>query len=135
MLNHIGNSAYQGHYVCEAMDWSNGVWWKANDDEVTFLPNGPKHLDSEAGQASGSDVEIITPQDDTAAPGKSPKNVAQSKGSEDAYMLVYVKKSYLRKHVVEDSRTPEDVMRTVKKENEELKKKISDDKENTKRRR
>ena len=39
--NHRGASAYGGHYVAEAMDWTTGVWYDYNDEEVTLLPSGP----------------------------------------------------------------------------------------------
>ena len=44
VLNHIGSSAYSGHYVCEAMDWGSGIWWKFNDEDVSLLGDGPKHF-------------------------------------------------------------------------------------------
>lgn len=39
--NHRGELAYGGHYVAEAMDWTTGVWYDYNDENVTLLPNGP----------------------------------------------------------------------------------------------
>ena len=39
--NHRGTSAYGGHYVAEAMDWTTGIWYEYNDEEVTLLPDGP----------------------------------------------------------------------------------------------
>ncbi|GMH94903.1 hypothetical protein TrST_g7764 [Triparma strigata] len=112
VLNHIGNSAYQGHYICEAMDWSTGVWWKYNDELVNFIGNGPKHVAEEteaevmAGSAEtgGSPMEIdLTVDVDDAKNkrakknGKGRKKTTAAAGSEDAYMLVYVKKSFLEK--------------------------------------
>ena len=38
--NHRGKSAYGGHYVAEAMDWTTVVWYEYNSEEVTLLPNG-----------------------------------------------------------------------------------------------
>ena len=39
--NHPGNSAHEGHYVANAMDWNTGVWFEFNDEDVDVLSDGP----------------------------------------------------------------------------------------------
>lgn len=67
VLNHIGSSAYSGHYICEAMDWSSGLWWKFNDANVTLLGEGPRHLaedDRNDANDAGNDANGVTDRDD-----------------------------------------------------------------------
>jgi ubiquitin C-terminal hydrolase len=73
VMKHLGNSAYQGHYIAESMDWQTGIWFEFDDDKVSILENGPS----------------CCPQDaDTTKRQKR-------KGSRDAYNMYYVQESFL----------------------------------------
>lgn len=77
--NHLGNSAHGGHYVANAMDWSTGVWFEFNDEDVDVLDDGP---------LSGFYPDQTTDSNEDTKPRKI-------SGSADAYNLLYVEKSYL----------------------------------------
>jgi ubiquitin carboxyl-terminal hydrolase 48 len=79
VMIHRGNSAYQGHYVAEAMDWQTGKWFEFNDDLVKILEKGPS--------CSVGNVEENY--------GKMKGKV--KKGSKDAYNMYYVRQSFLAK--------------------------------------
>lgn len=82
VMKHLGNSAYSGHYIAEAMDWLNGCWFEFNDELVTCLFDGPScSFDPE--QSMGQRAA------DSSAPSHSPK------GSKDAYNMYYVDETYL----------------------------------------
>lgn len=72
VMKHLGNSAYRGHYIAEAMDWQTGMWFEFNDEKVKVLESGP----------SNSCDETVSTN-------------SKSKGSQDAYNMYYVKESYL----------------------------------------
>ena len=76
--NHLGTSAHGGHYIADVMDWTTGVWYEFNDEEVSVLEEGP--TSSFEPNASNS-----------SAKGKGNK----VSGSTDAYNLFYVEQSYL----------------------------------------
>lgn len=76
--NHLGNSAHGGHYVANAMDWSTGVWFEFNDEDVDVLENGP---------VSAFYPDQIPSDEDT-----KPRKIS---GSADAYNLLYVEMGYL----------------------------------------
>jgi len=75
--NHRGTSAYNGHYVAEAMDWTTGIWFEYDDQTVTLLEDGPT-------SSYGIDDNI---------------EKEQVQGTSDAYNLFYVKQSFLRESV------------------------------------
>jgi ubiquitin C-terminal hydrolase len=79
VMIHRGNSAYQGHYVAEAMDWQTGKWFEFNDDLVKILEKGPT--------CSVGKME----ENDGGRKGKV------TKGSKDAYNMYYVRQSFLAK--------------------------------------
>ncbi len=72
--NHLGTSANGGHYTADVLDWTTGVWYEFNDEEVSVLEDGPE---------SSFDCS-----------SESDKN-AKVVGSADAYNLFYVKEKYL----------------------------------------
>ena len=79
VMKHLGNSAYQGHYIAESMDWQTGIWFEFDDDKVTILESGP----------------TCSPQDaDTL-------NRQTRKGSRDAYNMYYVQESFLGRCAVD----------------------------------
>mmetsp|Transcript_21335 Transcript_21335/g.46317 ORF Transcript_21335/g.46317 Transcript_21335/m.46317 type:complete len:1522 (+) Transcript_21335:285-4850(+) len=82
--NHLGTSAHGGHYVAEVMDWTTGVWYEFNDEDVTILEGGPT---SSFEPSETDDVEEK----------KQPDKQLKVKGSQDAYNLFYVEQSYLSK--------------------------------------
>ena len=89
--NHRGASAYGGHYVAEAMDWTTGVWYDYNDEEVTLLPSGPNCSYVPAAFTTASSP--VAPV--AAASGGKIKKVPPVRGSTDAYSLFYVERSFL----------------------------------------
>ena len=79
--NHLGISAHGGHYVANVMDWTTGVWYEFNDEQVSTLDDGP-----------GSTFD---PRDNV---DKKPKSLKKFCGSQDAYNLLYVERLYLAQH-------------------------------------
>jgi ubiquitin carboxyl-terminal hydrolase 48 len=77
VMKHQGTSAYQGHYVAEAMDWQSGTWFEFNDECVSVLENGPS-CSYDPGLQEGAPAQKKPPA-----------------GSKDAYNMYYVKESYL----------------------------------------
>jgi hypothetical protein len=75
VMKHHGTSAYQGHYVAEAMDWQSGTWFEFNDEKVSVL-DGPGCS--------------YAPQELDSADTKK-----KLKGSQDAYNMYYVEESFL----------------------------------------
>ena len=92
--NHRGASAYGGHYVAEAMDWTTGVWYDYNDEEVTLLPSGPN---CSYVPAAFSTTSSPIPPPIAAASGGKIKKIPPLRGSSDAYSLFYVERSFLAK--------------------------------------
>ena len=72
VMKHLGNSAYQGHYIAESMDWQTGTWFEFDDEKVEILGNGP-----------------------TCSPDGTKMSKSKVKGSQDAYNIYYVKESFL----------------------------------------
>ena len=66
-------------------DWTTGVWYEFNDEDVTILENGPT--------SSFDPLEMDGEDDEEEQSGKK-GNVS---GSQDAYNLFYVEESYLSK--------------------------------------
>ena len=95
--NHRGASAYGGHYVAEAMDWTTGVWYDYNDEDVTLLPNGPNCSYIPASSDDGSASSTPAPAPMAASAGGKIKRTAPLRGSSDAYSLFYVERSFLAK--------------------------------------
>lgn len=71
-------SAHGGHYIANVMDWTTGVWYEVNDENVSILEDGP-----------GSSFDPHNIIDKKLA---SQKRVI---GSQDAYSLLYVERRYL----------------------------------------
>jgi hypothetical protein len=84
------------------MDWTTGAWFQFNDENVTFLDSGPKHVFDR--ETSGFASEVMK----CNSCGHSKKNRAhngkvnlagkQSLGCSDAYSFFYVERSYLAQH-------------------------------------
>lgn len=83
--NHLGTSAHGGHYVADVMDWTTGVWYEFNDEEVTRLEWGP---------VSSFDPSKTKNRQEPRQPG----NGRKVNGSQDAYNLFYVEQTYLARH-------------------------------------
>ncbi len=77
--NHLGTSAHGGHYTADVLDWTTGVWYEFNDEEVSVLEDGP-----ESSFHSSSETD---------------KN-AKVVGSADAYNLFYVEEKYLSRQSI-----------------------------------
>ena len=82
--NHLGTSAHGGHYVADVMDWTTGVWYEFNDEEVTRLEGGP--------------VSSFDPSKTKKGQEPRPGNGRKVNGSQDAYNLFYVEQTYLARH-------------------------------------
>ena len=83
VMRHQGKSAYNGHYVAEAMDWLTGQWFEFNDEKVSSLDNGPScSFDPATNRA------------------KTPPA-----GSKDAYNMYYVEESFLAQSALESLRS------------------------------
>ena len=82
VMKHRGTSAYSGHYIAEAMDWTIGQWYEFNDEIVKVLST-----------PSNSYIPCCA-EDDNA------KNEAKSAGSEDAYNMYYVDEEYLAENAI-----------------------------------
>lgn len=84
------------------MDWATGAWFQFNDENVTFLDSGPKHIFDR--ETSGFSSEVM--ECDHCGPYKQKKSRKgkvclagkQSLGCSDAYSLFYVERSYLGQH-------------------------------------
>lgn len=85
VMKHRGTSAYSGHYIAEAMDWTSGQWYEFNDEIVKVLPT-----------PSNSYVPNDYLDLDIGSIQKEPK----SPGSEDAYNMYYVDEEYLAEHSI-----------------------------------
>jgi ubiquitin C-terminal hydrolase len=80
VMRHQGTSAYSGHYVAEAMDWTNGQWYEFNDETVKVLP---------------APSNSYVPQDSFDSEDEEIENENKSAGSQDAYNMYYVDEEYL----------------------------------------
>lgn len=83
--NHLGTSAHGGHYVADVMDWTTGVWYEFNDEEVSILEGGPT-----------SSFDPVDTEADTEV--KKQSKTRKISGSGDAYNLFYVEQSYMAQH-------------------------------------
>lgn len=92
VMRHQGTTAYSGHYLAEAMDWSTGTWYEFNDETVKLLPGGPS-------SSFDPDAAGETPEIKGETNGSSDKSSTASKsgpsGSQDAYNMYYVDETYL----------------------------------------
>mmetsp|Transcript_27557 Transcript_27557/g.66233 ORF Transcript_27557/g.66233 Transcript_27557/m.66233 type:complete len:2159 (-) Transcript_27557:44-6520(-) len=81
VMRHHGTSAYSGHYIAEAMDWTTGLWYEFNDETVRPLPSGPScsfNIDDHGMDGPENDVKHLS-------------------GSQHAYNMYYVDEDYLAK--------------------------------------
>ena len=85
VMRHQGTSAYSGHYVAEAMNWTTGQWYEFNDETVTMLqaPSCSFIPDVYWGSKDGLN-----------------ENATKSEGSRDAYNMYYVDEGYFGKHAL-----------------------------------
>ena len=85
VMIHKGKSAYSGHYIAQAMDWTTGSWFEFNDTHVKLLKDGPEcSIDPEAQSGNSK---------------KAPS------GSQDAYNLYYVEEGFLAQSIIERMRS------------------------------
>jgi ubiquitin C-terminal hydrolase len=78
VMKHLGNSAYHGHYIAEAMDWQTGFWFEFNDEKVERIRKDWLCLGYEDSSACNS----------------------KEKGCKDAYNVYYVHEPFLRRHAI-----------------------------------
>jgi hypothetical protein len=67
------------------MDWTTGVWYEFNDEEVSILEGGPT-----------SSFDPVDTEADTEV--KKQSKTRKISGSGDAYNLFYVEQSYMAQH-------------------------------------
>ena len=91
VLNHLGTSAYGGHYVAEGMDWTTGVWFEFNDKDVKLLDKGP---------TGGFKFEVEADNPNEVISKKRKRK--EKKGNENAYSMFYVEKTYLGDLVISE---------------------------------
>ena len=70
------------------MDWTTGVWYEFNDEEVTILEGGP--------------VSSFQPPETDSEGHNQPGNARKVSGSQDAYNLFYVEQNYLASQSVKE---------------------------------
>ena len=105
-MRHHGTSAYSGHYVAEAMDWTTGQWHEFNDETVKLLPKGPSFSYNPCGgYGSGSSGQAL---DKDFSHGKINSWIGsqeaydgKKEGSQDAYNMYYVAEEYLARIALE----------------------------------
>jgi ubiquitin carboxyl-terminal hydrolase 48 len=85
VMRHQGTSAYSGHYVAEAMDWTIGQWYEFNDETVKVL-TAPSNS--------------YVPHDYLDLEDENIKNESMTVGSQDAYNMYYVDEEYLGKNAI-----------------------------------
>ena len=83
VMRHRGTSAYSGHYIAEAMDWTIGQWYEFNDEIVKVLPT-PSNSYVPDDYLDLEDANIQT----------------KSAGSEDAYNMYYVDEEYMAENSI-----------------------------------
>ncbi len=74
------------------MDWTTGLWFKFDDEKVTFLENGPNHS-FDIIRESGCSNAVIDGDNSIRTKRKNGANI--SRGCRSAYSLFYVQRSYL----------------------------------------
>jgi ubiquitin C-terminal hydrolase len=103
VMRHQGTSAYSGHYVAEAMDWTTGQWYEFNDETVKVLSESSSSYVPD----NISDDEPIVNGDGLMGNlksfwnGNQGGNKASTAGSQDAYNMYYVDEEYLAKNAVD----------------------------------
>ena len=106
VLKHQGTSAYNGHYVAEAMDWTTGLWFEFNDEDVMFLESGPKHSfwkeDILTCGERGSAFDDIAVVDSLGKVGQRDVAAPTVTGSTDAYSLFYAERSFLANRAAQE---------------------------------
>jgi len=101
VMRHQGTSAYSGHYVAEAMDWTTGQWYEFNDENVKVLSEPSSSyvprifMDKPIVNRDGITENIKsfwnTTRDDKVS----------TAGSQDAYNMYYVDEEYLFKNAAD----------------------------------
>jgi hypothetical protein len=80
------------------MDWATGTWFQFNDENVTFLVSGPRHIFDRETSGFSSEVKECPYKQSKSRKGKVCLAGKQSLGCSDAYSLFYVERSYLAQH-------------------------------------
>ena len=108
IIYHVGNSAHNGHYVTEVLDWESGGWYFCDDDTVVPVPYIPT---SKSKEISPSNNELDNFDDE-----ESPKETETKKGKEKRKATAETKKRKKK----EDS-SPDEDEQSHEKENDEKK--------------
>ncbi|KAK4058729.1 hypothetical protein OIO90_000173 [Microbotryomycetes sp. JL221] len=97
VLMHKGKSAYHGHYVAQVHDELDKKWYLFDDESVTPIDdlNGPDLYDEEGERITSSKQESnsSTTKKKLASGFKIAPNGSIMPQSQDAYMLIYTRRS------------------------------------------
>jgi len=85
VMRHQGTSAYSGHYIAEAMDWTTGQFYEFNDETVKVL-SAPSNSYVPNNFLNSKDNTIVSK--------------TNSVGSQDAYNMYYIDEEYLGKNAI-----------------------------------
>ncbi|XP_065174477.1 ubiquitin carboxyl-terminal hydrolase 48-like [Sycon ciliatum] len=105
VLIHCGPSAYSGHYVAHIQNTETKQWWQFNDESTEVMSGSKLHLG-----LNKMDVGKL----------KGRKTQKGWHTSNDAYMLVYTRRTASQPAATLLSSPPEEVKSLVDKDNEEL---------------
>lgn len=104
VMRHQGTSAYSGHYIAEAMDWTTGLWYEFNDETVKVLPQGPScsYNPGRKGEVSLTCSDSDGTENETRNfwNGSQEAYEGMIGGSQDAYNMYYVDECYLATNAV-----------------------------------
>ncbi len=104
VMRHQGTSAYSGHYIAEAIDWTTGLWYEFNDETVKVLPKGPScsYIPNTRRESSTRESDSVEREDDKMLVWNESQEEDDEMvtGSQDAYNMYYVDEDYLARNAV-----------------------------------
>ena len=114
VMRHKGTSAYSGHYIAEAMDWTTGQWYEFNDESVEVLVSGPScsYCPSFVSDEASASSDKRSGVDSGNWNGSQEAYEADISGSQDAYNMYYVEQDYLAKIAVNALEKRKNTVRT-----------------------
>lgn len=126
VLSHLGNCANSGHYIAEiSIGHGKNIWFRFDDSQVSQIDVSMQHFDDDTliGCSAANDESL----DKSLTSLKNPDPII---ASNDAYMLVYVKKRFKAEYNHSDRpiSSPQWVLDVVNLENEKIYQKMHHDK-------
>jgi ubiquitin C-terminal hydrolase len=104
VMRHHGTSAYSGHYIAEAIDWTTGLWYEFNDETVKVLPQGPScsYIPIIRREGLSTDRDSISLENESVnfSNGSQVAYDGSISGSQDAYNMYYVDEDYLARNAL-----------------------------------